>query len=984
MDCFNGLLDELDQQSLEMKVEWYESFLPKLDKYSSDQPPDDNGDGDDHATKDGHRSGITEEEHIRNDIKKLSKSDILPKLKLIFEAAAEAASAAGTNSVGDPSQPSNKRMSYESSITAGASGMLSKGTKRGSYGTNDDDWHDSTSSCDMTANKATTTTLKAGKGGINLYSRYKMMFQSFVKSLCNVFTVVIVMDDLQWADPHSLKLLKSLLSSDKALYMPNKLFIGTYRTTTTTTESSTASSNGGNKNEKHSTQPSHCFDPSMLFAIDEDKQALYSTFSSSRRKRSKRRGWKVKQAARDEQQHSESGNDTSNADNMTEVCMTLIELNNFDCSMVATVIANLLGRDISAGTLDVSTNVEAKHDEIVALAKVVHHRTDGSIFFVIQYLRLLYDRKYITYNLSTLKWECTLESIDRITLETDHIMDDTVVNMLCDKIVNLSSRHSSVLQVFITMAAFVGLTHFDSHLIYQMIQCFKKIHGEGKGTKLTIISGEVAEQSGAVPEATDADRIAQTLFSIKSQDDVHDMLDIAVKEGLLERLVHQNRRYKFAHDRVREAAMSLAPRFLDRNQTIETAHLDAGRIFYDIYCHATRDDGQNSDIEPGGGEIYDGDLGGEDTDRLLLLAVRHLNEGIEYITDENELMELAKSNVLAGKYCIARTAFQAALEFLFVALNILSDRDQTIQKNLIDIESNNLNVVMKPRCRWWDDSNYYELVLELHTKLGYVLFCCSRHDEAEAVIKQVLKHGKSLQDKLSSYYTLIESLATQGKFRESINVNLNVLDQLGIHIPRRFLKFHLLRNYMGLLKRLCRISSAEDLLDSFFKAESETGGEEAKNLFEMARFCGMLLDNSGLSGNIDMQYLALFECIKAMLDHRVQEMSVMTVMSVGFLHGINGNMKQAYHHGKVAAAKAKEFTRGGQTYCDMDGILLAYLYGGLISWGEPYHNCLNPMLDSYKLSLDRGQLDMLTFPILGKSGLHWKTFVFVDRRSFLW
>ena len=73
--------------------------------------------------------------------------------------------------------------------------------------------------------------MKAGEGGKYLFNRYRLMLRSLFKSLCKKFTVILYFDDLQWADKNTVQLLNSFLL-DKSLVVPNKLFIGTYRTST--------------------------------------------------------------------------------------------------------------------------------------------------------------------------------------------------------------------------------------------------------------------------------------------------------------------------------------------------------------------------------------------------------------------------------------------------------------------------------------------------------------------------------------------------------------------------------------------------------------------------------------------------------------------------------------------------------------------------------------------------------------------------------
>ncbi|GGK67858.1 AAA family ATPase [Amphritea balenae] len=326
----------------------------------------------------------------------------------------------------------------------------------------------------------------------------------------------------------------------------------------------------------------------------------------------------------------------------------------------------------------IADTLRCEPQKCVPLAKACMEKTQGNPFFLIQFLYSLHDEGLIYFRESRWHWnEQKIQSQE---------MTDNVIDLMASKIQKLPPPTQHALQ----LAAGIG-----SPFMLQTLST-------------------VLQQA---PRAT-ADSLWQ-----------------AVTEGLLipldssfpqnQGLKQDNRRYRFVHDRIQQAAYSLIPE--SKRQQL---HLKIGRMMQQRY--------KNSDNCP------------------VFEITNHLNSARSLIVQQQEQTTLAELNCQAGIRALDSAAFDAALEYLQTGIELL------------------------PENCW---QNNYPLALALYSSCAEAAYIKASFGQMNNLIDQVIESAESLLDKVRVYEIRIQSHVARNQFDQAMQVALQVLRLLGVNLP---------------------------------------------------------------------------------------------------------------------------------------------------------------------------------------------------------
>nr|WP_293158691.1 ATP-binding sensor histidine kinase [Okeania sp. SIO2C9] len=181
--------------------------------------------------------------------------------------------------------------------------------------------------------------------------------------------------------------------------------------------------------------------------------------------------------------------------------------------------------------------------------------------------------------------------------------------------------------------------------------------------------------------------------------------------------------YRFLHDRVQQAAYSLIPE--ERKQQ---THLTIGRLLLDSTSEENLED-----------KIFD--------------IINHLNIGAGLIATDEDKKQLCELNLQAGRKAKNATAYAAAIEYLLLGIELLSENS------------------------WECD---YELTLAL-----YELACESAYlngdlEKMEQLAEVGLNNARALLDTIKFYEVKMQALEDRTCFQEAVDTGMMVLEKLGI------------------------------------------------------------------------------------------------------------------------------------------------------------------------------------------------------------
>jgi predicted ATPase/serine/threonine protein kinase/class 3 adenylate cyclase len=331
--------------------------------------------------------------------------------------------------------------------------------------------------------------------------------------------------------------------------------------------------------------------------------------------------------------------------------------------------------------------------DALSLAELLETKTGGNPFFMGEFLKSLHERHLILFNMHNGAWEW---ETGRIQAEA---ITDNVVDLMAEKINQL--RPSS--QQALKLAACVG-NQFD-------LQTLGLVSGKPPGGIINALTEAVSE--GLILLLGDAYKYLE----LESDE---------LADGLLDAVLLQTVKYRFAHDKIQQAAYSLIP-----EEARQRVHRQIGLLVL-----------SDTPAEKKLVRIFD--------------IVNQLNEGLDLARSREEREELARLNLRAGQRAKSSGAYRSSYHYLNVGISLLQEE-----------------------C--WKEQ--YELSLSLHEETAEAAYLCTEFAVMEEHVATVLESATELQHKIRVYETSIQGDIARSLKMEAITTGLTVLRELGIGIP---------------------------------------------------------------------------------------------------------------------------------------------------------------------------------------------------------
>ena len=319
--------------------------------------------------------------------------------------------------------------------------------------------------------------------------------------------------------------------------------------------------------------------------------------------------------------------------------------------------------DLLAETLHSS-----KDEQLKSLKQLILSKTQGNAFFTHQFLKNLYEEALLTFDFVAKKWTWNSIKIQEANFT------DNVVAFMANKVDNLPATTQELLE----QASCVGnkFNHLTLNIIAQKV-------------------------------------------SIKKD------LEMAILEGLI--LPLSNNQYKFAHDRVQQAAYSLIP-----ESKKQVTHLKIGQLLYES-------------------------LSKEEKEERLFDITNHYNLATEIFDDTDKTIAL-KLNIEAAKKTKTSASFDSMLQYIHQAKNLLPENSwESASDTTHDI---------------------YQLLVEAE-------FLNTNFENVEKYIAIFLAHAQTKLAKAKILTFAILQKTVEGQYNEAINIGIQALNLLSISTPNQ-------------------------------------------------------------------------------------------------------------------------------------------------------------------------------------------------------
>lgn len=363
-------------------------------------------------------------------------------------------------------------------------------------------------------------------------------------------------------------------------------------------------------------------------------------------------------------------------------------------------VEQILLTELSAQALDqfIADTFVTSRVRVEPLAGLIYEKTGGNPFFVIQMLRRLYEQALVWFDVNVLAWNWDIGKIEAVGFS------DNIADLMVARLKGLSPVATNLLKL-----------------------------------------------ASAIGNQIDIDTLS--IVNEKSVEKTEEELQESIKDGFV---LRSGQMYKFAHDRIQQAAYSLIPE-IDRGKT----HLHIGQLLLKNTTEPAIED-----------KAFD--------------IANQLNQGLSLIHNREDRITTAQVNLLAGKKARSSGAFCSAAAYLSAGVELLPDDA-------------------------WE--NNYGLAFSLYLELAGCEVMTGEFDEAESLFPTILAHAQSRIDKANAYQIKVYLHVTKGENDKGVATGIECLKLFDINLTAHPTREQMLAGHEAVWTNLGE-RTIESLIDS--------------------------------------------------------------------------------------------------------------------------------------------------------------------------
>ncbi|MBH8576365.1 AAA family ATPase [Nostocaceae cyanobacterium CENA369] len=512
-----------------------------------------------------------------------------------------------------------------------------------------------------------------------------------------------------------------------------------------------------------------------------------------------------------------------------------------------TVVNNIILKPLKIENVHelVADSFHSTTEKTKILANLIFDKTQGNPFFLNQLLQTMYQEKLLNFDFNSGVWQWEINQI-----QTIGITDYDAIELIARNIKKLPKETQQVLK----LAACVG-NRFSIDIL--------AIVNEKSQSKTAFDLWEALQASLILPLS---ENYKAPLF-----------FDRDISSSIVSQELKVS--YKFLHDRVQQAAYSLIP----ESQKKQT-HLKIGQLLLESY--------QTQEIEE---NIFD--------------IVNHLNFGIEFIDEQSQRDKLAKLNLIASQKAKAASAYEAALTYSKVGLELL-----------------------KPSS--WESN--YDLMLALHLESVEIEYLNTNFKRAAILTETILERATNLFDLVKAYQLQIQFYMAQNQMLQAIDTGLEAIAKLGISLSET-------PNKQTTVANLPQLQDLED-----FPVVTDPCILAALKI--LVTIAGAAFITNPTKTNFPQIILTVVNlCIK----HGHSPLAAHGYAYYGMLLcGYLENIDAGYHSGQIAWQILEQFQ-----VIELKSKVYAPFYGFTIHWKEHLRETIAPLKEGIQSALELGDLE---------------------------
>jgi signal transduction histidine kinase len=309
-------------------------------------------------------------------------------------------------------------------------------------------------------------------------------------------------------------------------------------------------------------------------------------------------------------------------------------------------------------------------------------------------------------------------------------------------------------------------------------------------------------------------------------------------------------------------------------------------------------------------------------ERNIFNIVNQLNLSIELINSQSQRDELASLNLMAGQRAKGTVAYEPALRYLKIGIELLAESSWKRQ---------------------------YDLTLALYVEATEVACLGANFQEMERLAEVVLCKAKTLLDMVKVYEVKIQACMAQNQPVEALRIVLPVVKSLGVRFPEKPNQWNV---SMSLLST--KISLAGHRIQDLIKLPEMTDPYKlaVMDLLAKVRVAAYLTFPQ-------LYLLIVFEEINLLVKYGNTFDSACVYAAYGMiLCGVIGDIDSGYKFGQLAMKKLEKLNIKYQ-----DNRALHLMNGFIRHWKEHGNQTLKPLAEAYKIGRESGDFEFCSYSV---------------------